>query len=492
MIFAGWPLLSLLVALPGLGALAVWLARTPAAARALCRLLLAATLALALAAAAAFDPAAGGFQLVERAPWMPQLGIGWHLGVDGLALPFLPVTAFLFLAAALAGGARAEATEHSARLYHSLLLALAAATLGVFCALDTVLFFLFWELSLLPLYFLVSLWGHGEVRQAAAVRYFFVMLAGGGALLFAFLILAHAPGGGFDLPRLLVLDLPRETQWGVFLLFLFGFGVKVPLVPLHTWLPSLALAAPAAVTAVVVGLKLGFFGLLRFAIPLAPQAALDLHWLLAGLGTLGILYASVAALAQSGLRTALAYGSVAHVGLAVLGLASFSVAAVQGALLLVLSFALTTGAAFLMLAMLVRRTGSADLSALGGVARTMPRFAAFFLLFGLAALGMPGTIGFPAELALLVAILHTHTGAGLAALFGLVVGAAAFLAPYRAACFGPVRRPAVATARDLTRGELALLLVFAGLVVAGGLAPGPLLEFLRPAVEAWVARLPAG
>jgi NADH-quinone oxidoreductase subunit M len=346
-------------------------------------------------------------------------------------------------------------------------------------------------MTLLPLYFLVGLWGLGASGRAAATRYFLIMLAGGVPLLLALVLLAEG-GGGFDLPALLARGpetVPHARQLLVFLLLLLGFGVKVPFVPLHTWLPSLALGGPAAVTALLVGLKLGAYGLLRFALPLAPSAARELHWLLAGLGTVAILYGAVAALAQSNLRAVLAYGSVAHVGLAVLGLSAFSVAGTQGAVLLLLSFALTAGGGFLLLDALQRRVGSCDLVALSGVRRSMPRLAGFFLLFGLAAIGLPGTAGFPAEFLIVVAVLQTHSGAALAALFGMVVGAAAFLAPYRAAFFGPLRPGPVAQAADLTRRESVVALLFALLIVLVGVWPGVVLELLRPAAEIWAARL---
>ncbi len=368
-------------------------------------------------------------------------------------------------------------------VYFALLLLLEAATLGVFCAIDTILFFFCWEFTLLPLYFLVSLWGVGAGRQAAAVRYFLVMLAGGVPLLFGLLALAfgHAEQGGalrFDLPTLLATPLPESRQYLVFLLLLVGFGVKVPLVPLHTWLPSLAMGAPAAVTALLVGLKLGAYGLIRFAIPLAPLAARDLHWLLAGLGTVAILYGGVAALAQSNLRAVLAYASLSHVGLVLLGLASFSVSALQGALLQLLNFSVAAGGGFLVLAFLQRRTGSTDISQLGGVIRRMPLLSGFFLLFGLAGIGLPGTSGFPGELLIIVAALHSHTGAGLAALFGMVLAAAAFLSPFRQAFLGPLRNPDLATAEDLLPRELALLLLPALLILTVGVYPLPILELM--------------
>jgi len=220
-----------------------------------------------------------------------------------------------------------------------------------------------------------------------------------------------------------------------------------------------------------------------------PLAARDLHWLLAGCGTVAILYGGVAALAQSNLRGMLAYASLSHVGLVVLGLASFSVSALQGALLLLLNFSVAAGGGFLVLAFLRRRTGSTDIAQLGGVMRRLPRLSGFFLFFGLAGIGLPGTSGFPAELLIIVAVLHSHTGAGLAALFGTVLAAAAFLAPFRRAFLGPPGNPNVAAAADLLPREMALLLLPALLILAVGVYPLPLLELLQPSAEAWVAAL---
>ncbi|EXI68123.1 MAG: NAD(P)H-quinone oxidoreductase chain 4 1 [Candidatus Accumulibacter adjunctus] len=491
---AHWPLLSALLALPLLGALGCALLRRAPLAQyiALGSSLLA--LLCSLLIVGVFDGADADFQLLESHDWIGALGIRYLVGVDGLSLLFLPATALLFSGAIVAGWRPAAATSPlSPGLHFAMLLLLEAATLGVFCALDTILFFFCWESTLPPLYFLVSQWGLGTGRQSAAVRYFLVMLAGGVPLLFGFLALAFAPAGAaapvFDLPTLLATPLPEQRQYLVFLLLLLGLGAKIPLVPLHTWLPPLAISAPAAITALLVGLKLGAYGLIRLAIPLAPIAARDLHWLLAGFGTVAILYGGVAALVHSNLRGMLAYSSLAHVGLVLLGLASFSVYGLQGVLLQLLNFALAGGGAFLALSFLQRRTGSTDVARLGGALRSMPRLSALFLLFGLAGIGLPGTSGFPGELLIIVAALHDHTGAGLAALFGMVLAAAAFLSPFRQAFFGPASGPEVAAAEDLLPREMALLLVPATLVLAIGLYPMPLLELLRPAAEAWVAAL---
>jgi len=489
----GLPLLSLLFLTLPAGALLAWVWPRPEAARVIALAFALLDLVIALAVVAVFDPARPDFQFVERQAWIPSLNIHYAVGVDGLSVLFLPAAVLLFIGVILASW---NSVHTLPRLYYSLLMLLETATLGVFLALDTMLFFLFWELTLVPLYFLVSLWGVGANRRHAATKYTLVMLTGGVALLFGILLLAFgaadATGGGplvFDLPTLLTLTLPTGTQYAVFLLLLVGFGVKVPLFPLHTWLPLIAIEGPASVAALLTGMKLGAYGLIRYAVPLAPTAAQELHWLLAALGVVAILYGAAAALAQTNLRRMLAYASLSHVGLVVLGIASFNLQGLQGAVLQLLNFTIAAGGLFLLAAHLHHRTGSTDIANLGGAARTMPWLASFFLLYGLAGMGLPGTSGFPAELLILLSTFERHAGAGLAALVGMVVGAAYFLNLYRRAFFGPATRPEVLQAEDLRPRELWLALAFALLIIAFGLWPAPLLDLMRPAAEAWLARL---
>jgi NADH-quinone oxidoreductase subunit M len=485
------PLLSLLFLTLPVGAALAWLLPRPESARAIALGTALVDLAVALAAVFFFDPHQSGFQLVEKYDWIPSLNIHYLVGVDGISILFLPAAVLLFIGVILASW---NSVHTLPRLYYSLLMLLETATLGVFCALDSVLFFLFWEFTLIPLYFLVSLWGVGANRRHAAMKYTLVMLAGGVPLLFALLLLAFGAQGVdgalvFDLPTLLTVTLPTGTQYAVFLLFLVGFGVKVPVFPLHTWLPLIAMEGPASVAALLTGMKLGAYGLIRFAVPLAPTAAQELHWLLAGLGVVAILYGAAAALAQTNLRRMLAYASLSHVGLVVLGIASFNQQGLQGAVLQLLNFTVAAGGLFLLAAHLHHRTGSTDIANLGGAARTMPWLASFFLLYGLAGMGLPGTSGFPAELLILLSAFERHAGAGLAALAGMVIGAAYFLGLYRKAFFGPATRPEVLQAEDLQPRELWLALAFAIFIIGFGLWPSALLDLIRPAAEAWLARL---
>ncbi len=493
------PLLSLMLVTLPLGAALIWLVPDERQVRWIALLTALVDLALALAVLAGFDSSGDGFQFVEHGEWIPSLNIHYRLGVDGLSVMFLPLTVLLFNGVLLASW---NSIRTLPRLYYTLLLILESATLGIFCALDTMLFFFFWELTLVPIYFLISLWGIGPHRRYAAVKYTLFMMAGGVPLLFGFLLLAfqHAQlnaaalpqGLVFDYTRLLAEPLPAEMQAAIFFLLLLGFAVKAPVFPLHTWLPTVAMEGPVTIAAIMTGLKVGAYGLIRFVVPLAPQAARDYHWLLAGLGVVGLLYGALAAFSQTNLRRMLAFSSISHVGLVILGIASLNVQGLQGALFQLLNFTIVAGGLFLVTGFLHQRTGSSDVIGLGGVAGSMPLLAAFFFFFGLASMGVPGTNGFPAEFLLVMSALATHTGAGLAALFAIVLGAGYFLGMFRRAFLGPPANSIVSEALDLRTRELALLSLLAMLILLLGVWPGSVLEMTRMASEGWVEHLSQG
>ncbi|MCU7923018.1 MAG: NADH-quinone oxidoreductase subunit M [Candidatus Thiodiazotropha sp. (ex Dulcina madagascariensis)] len=489
------PLLSTILLLPLIGASAIWLLPVPKA-----RLTTLITLVLALFPAIAvvllLDPQNPGFQFVEHYPWMPALDAHFRFGVDGISVAFLPLTLLLMIGVTLASWTHVQTLQ---RVYFSLLLLFATATLGVFITIDALAFFLFWELTLAPLYFLISLWGIGPHRRYAATKYTLFMLAGGIPLLLAIAVVAFnhaeiigatAPAGlSFDYQTLLDTPLPAGLEMVVFLFLLIGFAVKTPLFPLHTWLPIVALEGPVPVAALLVGLKLGVYGLIRFAVPLAPSAAQELHWLLAGLGVIGIIYGALAALNQTNLRRMLAYASMSHVGLVVLGIASFNLQGLQGAIFQLLNFVVIAGGLFLLTGYLHHRLGSTDLIHLGGAAQTMPLLAAFFMFLGLASLGIPGSSGFPAEFLILISALQTHTGAGLAALFGMILGAAYLLNSYRRCFYGPITDGQVRSAQDLRPRERLTMAVFSLLVLVFGLFPGLVLDLTQSTAMLWLARL---
>ena len=491
-----YPLISLLIGTLVFGASLIWIMPSNAHAKWIALATVVIDLLVTILILVNFDLSNPHFQFVESGRWIDTLSIQYKVGIDGVSVLFLPLTIVLFLGVVVSSW---NSVQTMPRLYYTLLLLLESTIVGVFCALDTILFFLFWELTLIPLYFLISLWGVGANRRYAAVKYTMFMLVGGVPLLFGFLLLAfnHAsvtassiPDGlSFDYVQLLQVPVSSELQLLIFLLLLSGFAVKTPVFPLHTWLPVVSMEGPATIAALMTGLKLGAYGIIRFVVPLAPQAAVDMHWLLAGLGVVGILYGAVAAIHQTNIRRMLAYASISHVGLVLLGVASFNLQGIQGAIFQLLNFTLIAGGIFLLTGLLQQRIGSTDIISLGGVAHSMPLLASFFFLFGLAGLGIPLTSGFPAELLLLTSALQTHTGAGLAALFGVVLSAAYFLRIYRRAFYGPVTNTVVGEAMDLQRRELLTTSVIAIFILLAGLFPSLILNITKAASMQWVERL---
>ncbi|MGZ5027368.1 MAG: complex I subunit 4 family protein [Methylobacter sp.] len=492
-----FPILSLIILLPLLGALTVAVT---------CNIRLAKHIALLFAAlefiatgivVQLFNAGIGDdFQLVERHAWIPNLNIEYLIGVDGISVLFLPMSALLTLMAVIASW---NSVQHLTRLHFALLLALEGITIGVFLALDMALFFLFWELTLPPIFFLIGLWGIGSGRRGAAMKYTLFMLFGGVPLLFAIIILAvnHAAATGgsipqdlaFSLPVLLETPLPDNLQALVFILLLLGFAVKAPLVPFHTWLPTVAMEGPTQLIALLTGLKLGAFGIIRFAMPLAPSAAVQYSWVLGIVGAITLVYSALIALQQTNLRRLLAYASISHVGLVIVGVTSLNMQGIQGAIFQLLNFTMVAGSLMLVAGFIQHRLGSTEAIHLGGLAKVMPRLTTFYFLFTLAGIGVPGTSGFPAELLLIVSTMLAHPGISIAALAGAVLGAAYMLSFSRRAFFGPVIQAGVRQAQDLRPRELMLLCVSALLILSFGFFPNNVLKINKAAAEAWLSRL---
>ncbi|MDP1664164.1 MAG: NADH-quinone oxidoreductase subunit M [Methylobacter sp.] len=494
---ASFPVLSLVILLPLLGAIAVAVTRNVRLAKNIA--LLFATLELIATGVVVqlFNANPGNnFQLVERYPWMPSLNIEYLLGVDGISVLFLPMSALLTLMAIIASW---NSVQYLTRFHFALLLVLEGITIGVFLALDMALFFLFWELTLPPIFFLIGLWGIGSGRRSAAIKYTLFMLFGGVPLLFATLILAanHATvtGGSipqdmaFSLPVLLETPLPDNLQALVFLLLLLGFAVKAPLVPFHTWLPTVAMEGPAQLTAVLTGLKLGAFGIIRFAMPLAPSAAVEYSWVLGILGAITLVYSALIALQQTNLRRLLAYASISHVGLVIVGIASLNMQGIQGAIFQLLNFTMVAGSLMLVAGFIQHRLGSTEVIHLGGLAKVMPRLTCFYFLFALASIGVPGTSGFPAELLLIVSTMLAHPSISIAALIGAILSAAYMLSFTRRAFFGPVTQIGIKQMQDLRPRELTLLCVSALLILGFGFFPNSVLKINKATAEAWLSRL---
>ncbi|MGZ4958104.1 MAG: complex I subunit 4 family protein [Methylomonas sp.] len=491
-----FPILSLSLGWPLLGALLLAFVQDRRWVKHISLCVAGVELLINIGALVCFDPGHDGFQLLEDHSWIPGLNIRYQLGVDGISILFLPMTALLTVMTLLAGW---NTLRHLNRFHLALMLALESVTIGVFTVLDMALFFLFWELTLPPLFFLIGLWGIGAERRHAAMKYTLYMLFGGVPLLFGIILLAinYAQHSGdgiserlvFSLPLLLTMPMADDLQMLVFLLMVLGFAVKAPLVPFHTWLPTTAMEAPPQISALLVGLKLGVYGIVRFAIPLAPGAAEEHRWLLAIIGAVTLVYAALIALRQTNLRRLLAYSSISHVGLVIVGIASFNLQGMQGAVMQLFNFSIVASSLMLVAGMVQQRLGSNDLVHLGGLAKPMPRLTTLFFLFALSSIGVPGTNGFPAELLMIIGALQAYPPLALVALFAAVLGAGYLLGFMRKAFFGPVLQTAVARLQDLRPRELALLAVPAVLVLVLGVYPQWILSRQETTLKAWVQHL---
>lgn len=418
-----------------------------------------------------------------RLPWIPRFGIGFHLAADGLSLALVLLTGLLGVAATLSSW-----TEIRSRVgfFHACLLWSLAGAAGVFLALDLFLFFFFWEAMLLPMYFLIALWGH-ENRRYAAIK-FFLFTQGGGFLLLAailFLVFAQAGAGkapSFDYFDLLAAPLPPAAAFWAMLGFFLAFAVKLPALPLHTWLADAHTEAPTAGSVILAGvlLKTGAYGLMRFAVPLFPAAAAEFAPLAMALGVAGILYAAVLAYGQNDMKRLVAYTSVGHMGFVLLGIYAGNAPGLAGALVLMLAHGLSTAALFVLVGVLQERLGSRDLAHMGGLWAAAPRLAAWGLFLALAALGLPGLANFSGEFLVLLGAFQRQAPLAALAALGLI-GAAAYALRLVQLAFHGDNRHGWKIA-DLDGRESALAAALAAGIVGIGLFPQPLLAAAAPAL----------
>lgn len=487
------PILSLLILLPVLGAVVV--ALLPARRQELALPVGVAVSMLPLALAgylfAVFESGEAGFQFVERADWYPPWGISWHLGVDGISLGLVVLTALLIPISLAASTAITQRRKQ----FVVFNLVLEAALIGVFLSLDLFVFFVFFEAILVPMYFIIGVWG-SERRIYAAVKFFIFTAFGSALMLAGILALAFLHQGqfgslSFDYQDLLRLDLTRTAQLWLFGGFALAFAVKVPLFPLHTWLPDAHVEAPTAGSVLLAGvlLKLGTYGLLRFNLPLFPDAAVDLVPVLATLAVIGIIYGAVVSIVQPDLKKLVAYSSVSHLGFVVLGIFALTSGGLQGGVIQMVNHGLTTGALFLLVGMIYERRHTKKIEDFGGLARTMPIYAGFFLFMALASIGLPGLNGFVGEFLVLVGSYTTLPAFAVVAGFGVVLAAVYLLWAYERVFTGEITREENRTVPDLGLREVALLLPIAALVLLLGLYPKVLLDRIGPSTEAILDRM---
>ncbi|TLY21118.1 MAG: NADH-quinone oxidoreductase subunit M [Nitrospirae bacterium] len=497
----GFPILTVLTFLPLAGAVVIWLfqkdedlIRKSAMAVAGLELFISVVLMWS------FTPNSAQIQFAERASWIPAIGVGYHLGVDGISVLFIPLTAFL---TALIMVYSWDAERYLLKPYLMSLLGLESMMVGVFASLDLILFFVFWELMLLPSYFLIKLWGPGAQRQYAALKYVLYTLSGSVLMLVGMVLLnlnfheaavasRTEPLYSFDFLDLVTVPVPPKKQTLIFFLMFFGFAFKAPIFPFHTWLPTALVEGPIVMSVVLSGVKLGTFGFLRFVIPLLPEASVRWLWVMAGLGLAGILYGAFIALVQSDFRRLLAYASVCHLGFVMLGLFALNFQGLQGSLLQMINLGFTTTGLFFLTGSLISRTGSADLSAYGGLARHLPLLAAFMLFLGLSFIGLPGTNGFVGEFLILLGAFRAHWALAAIGVLGVILGAAYFLWFYERAFFGPSAPGPQAPLRDLQPREWGIAAALSVMVLWIGLYPAPFLDMINGSVQKLVERVEQG
>ena len=447
-----------------------------------------ATFAVSLGVLASFETGVAGFQMRTSARWIPEWGISYMTGVDGVSLWLIMLTTFLMPLAVLASWSVTE----RAKPYFIFMLALETGMLGVFAALDLFLFYIFWEASLVPMYFLIGMWGYGR-RIYAAMKFFLFTLAGSLLMLVAIVFLYFAARGEptFSYLELLGTPLSLDTQRLLFLAFFASFAVKVPLVPLHTWLPDAHTEAPTAgsVLLAAVLLKLGAYGLIRFGIPLFPDAARELVPFVMTLAIIGIVYGALVAMVQRDLKRLVAYSSVAHLGFVVLGLFVGTIQGMSGGILQMVNHGLSTGALFMLVGALYDRRHTRAIADFGGLASVVPVLAGTFLFVALSSLGLPGLNGFVGEFLILLGTFLAYDWWVVPAAFGIVLAAIYLLWAYQRVFHGGVTMEENRGLPDLRTREVVMLAPVLVLIVFIGVYPQPFLERIEPAAERVVAQL---
>ncbi|MGR8918873.1 MAG: NADH-quinone oxidoreductase subunit M [Gammaproteobacteria bacterium] len=498
---ADFPLLSLTVWLPIVGGLWVMFAgaRVPDAAVRKDALLFALlTFAASLLLWQDFDASTADMQFVERVPWIEAFGIEYFIGIDGIALPLILLTTFTSVLVVLAGWV---VIKDRLSLYMGSFLLLEGLMVGVFSALDAILFYIFWEAMLIPMFLVIGIWG-GPRRVYATIKFFLYTFLGSLFMLVA-LLYVYFKGGSFAVLAMHDASLTLVEQQWIFVAFLLAFAVKIPMWPVHTWLPDAHVEAPTggSVILAAIMLKMGGYGFLRFSLPVAPDAAASFDWLMIALSLIAIVYIGFVALVQQDMKKLIAYSSISHMGFVTLGFfILFQVAGdsgdwasaatgIEGGMIQMISHGFISGAMFLCVGVMYDRLHSRQIADYGGVANTMPVFAAFMMLFAMANAGLPGTSGFVGEFLVILTAFKANVWYAFAAAMTLILGAAYTLWMYKRVVFGEVANPGVAALEDVTGREKLILAALALTVLVFGIWPAPLFEMMHASVEHLVAHV---
>ena len=437
-----------------------------------------------------FDRGAAGFQFVERHTWIPSIGVQYLFGVDGISTLLILLTTLLGAIAILSSW---TAVTDRVRAYYAFLLFLQTGMLGVFCALDMFLFYVFWEVMLVPMYFLIGIWG-GARRLYAAIKFFLYTLVGSVVMLLGILALyfhskkipAFAETGTFDITQWYTMGIPADLQFWVFLAFFLGFAIKVPMFPFHTWLPDAHVEAPTAGSVILAGvlLKMGTYGFVRFSLPLLPDATLRAVPWMVTLAIISIVYAGLVTLVQKDMKKLIAYSSVSHLGFVMLGMFALNPVGLEGSVLQMVNHGLSTGGLFLIVGLIYERRHTKEIAEFGGLAHVMPVYAVFTLIFFLASMGLPLLNGFIGEFMILQGAYSANRVWAYWAVSGVVLGAAYLLWLYQRVFWGKVTNEKNQHLTDLDARELATLVPLVALCAWIGVYPKPFLEFLhRPAAQ---------
>jgi NADH-quinone oxidoreductase subunit M len=492
-----WPLLSLVIFLPLAGAGFILLIRgepevVAQNARSVALWTASITFLLSLLIWGTFDPSRADFQLVEKVEWFAGWDINYHVGIDGISLFLVLLSTLITLICVIVSW---EAIQYRVKEYMVAFLVMETFMVGVFCALDFVLFYLFFEGILIPMFLIIGIWG-GPRRIYSAIKFFLYTLTGSVLFLVAILVM-YLQAGTTDIPTMMTAQLDPTLQKWLWLAMFASFAVKVPMWPFHTWLPDAHVEAPTAGSVVLAGvlLKLGGYGYLRFSLPMLPDASLFFTPLIYALSIIAIIYTSLVALMQTDMKKLIAYSSVAHMGIVTIGIFTLNPLGIQGSIVQMLSHGLVSGALFMVVGVVYDRIHSRDISTYGGLAERMPFYATMFMLFMLASVGLPGTSGFIGEILVIIGVFQVESWVAFLAATGMILGAAYMLWLYRRVIFGALVQDHLRTIRDLRPHEVVAFAPLAILVLIMGIYPALFLDPMAASVDHLLARVaeqPAG
>ncbi len=480
---SGWPILSLITFLPLAGALFILLIRGEDAAslrnaRHIALWTTLVTFLVSLVIVFDFNPATADYQFVEKADWLGP--ISYHMGVDGISMPFVILTTFLMPICILASWV---SIETRVKEYMIAFLVLETLMLGVFCALDLVLFYLFFEGGLIPMFLIIGIWG-GARRIYASFKFFLYTLVGSVLMLLAIMAM-YWQAGTTDIPALQAYDFPAAMQTWLWLAFFASLAVKMPMWPVHTWLPDAHVEAPTAASVILAAvlLKMGGYGFLRFSLPMFPDASADFAPFVFTLSVIAIIYTSLVALMQEDMKKLIAYSSVAHMGFVTMGIFSLNRQGVDGAMFQMISHGIVSGALFLCVGVIYDRMHTREIAAYGGVVNRMPAYAAVFMVFTMANVGLPGTSGFVGEFLTLMGAFQANSWVAFFATTGVILSACYALWLYRKVIFGELTKPSLKFLADLTPREILILTPLVVLTILFGVWPDPIFHVMSASIE---------